>query len=180
MARKRKPVGDRLMAKVVKSESGCWLFTGTKNGAGYGTIGLGTKEQGKGFVHRVSYEIHHGPIPAGMVVCHKCDVKLCVNPDHLFVGTHNDNSQDAKSKGRIASGERWAAANRDICKGERHGRSKLKECEVLEIIRLHQELGLNRAQLGRQFGISRRMVSNIIAGRNWNHLTGRGHANPVA
>ena len=169
MARKMRPLIDRLLAKVTKLSSGCWFWCGTKNGAGYGTIGLGTKEQGKGFVHRVSYELHKGTIPDEMVVCHKCDCKLCVNPDHLFLGTHQDNIDDAKSKGRMCAGERWKNVDRNTAIGERHGMAKLTESDAKEILRLFHS-GQNKAQIARRFGVSRASIRNIVLGRNWKHL----------
>lgn len=172
MARRQKPLIDRLLAKVVKLSSGCWFFCGTKNGAGYGTIGLGSREEGKGFAHRVSYELHNGPIPEGMVVCHSCDVKLCVNPEHLFLGTQYDNIKDMKSKGRGCSGERWHASRppETILRGDKHGRSKLTEQDAIEIIRLFREECLNKTQIAKRFGITREMARNIINRRNWKHL----------
>lgn len=172
MTRTRKPVLERLLAKVRYCETGCWLWTGTVNGAGYGTIGLGSKEQGKGFVHRVSYEHHVEPIPAGMVICHRCDVKLCVNPAHLFVGTQADNMHDAQAKGRIRKGERWATPARlaGACKGERHGNAKLTEADILEMFRLFHEEGLNKTQIAKRFSVTREMARNIINRRNWSHV----------
>lgn len=73
--------------------SGCWLWMGRVNQFGYGTIGIK-------LTHRVVWEHEHGPIPNGLYVCHKCDVPLCVNPAHLFLGTQLDNMVDMRCKGR--------------------------------------------------------------------------------
>lgn len=81
------------------TESGCWLFVQHINANGYGMVGVNRKMR---HAHRVSYEISRGPIPAGLVVCHSCDVRSCVNPAHLFVGTESDNQQDCLKKGRQA------------------------------------------------------------------------------
>lgn len=78
----------------------CWLWTGGKNNAGYGMIRDGVKMR---TAHRVSYECAHGPIPEGMIICHTCDTPLCVNPDHLWCGTHKQNSADMMEKGRCGS-----------------------------------------------------------------------------
>ena len=89
---------ERLLEKViVDSVTDCWNFTGGKNNIGYGMIRDGKKMR---TAHRVSYEEHNGKIPHGMCVCHTCDNTLCCNPNHLWIGTLKDNSQDMIRKGR--------------------------------------------------------------------------------
>lgn len=92
-------VGTRFFAKVDKTSSriGCWLWTGARSTGGYGCLSVGGKQA---LAHRFSYEMAHGPIPAGKLACHKCDVRCCVNPDHIFIGTHTDNARDRAAKGR--------------------------------------------------------------------------------
>ncbi len=79
---------------------GCWIWTASTTKGGYGKIGRGRQDEGTIDAHRLAYELYVGPIPVGMVVRHKCDVKLCVNPDHLELGTHADNVNDTMSRGR--------------------------------------------------------------------------------
>lgn len=85
--------------KHVKKGPGCWEWQGTRDRAGYGQAKAGRKTVR---AHRLSWRIHRGVIPDGFIICHKCDNPPCVRPDHLFVGTHQDNSQDMMNKGRGA------------------------------------------------------------------------------
>ena len=92
---------DRFWSKVEKGDGAkCWLWTAAVNDAGYGIIGIGGRRDGVERAHRLSWMLYHGPIPAGLVVCHRCDVPACVKPEHLFLGTLSDNHQDMRAKGR--------------------------------------------------------------------------------
>lgn len=81
---------------------GCILWRGPKTTGGYGLVSIGHTE--KAYAHRIAYELAKGPIPSGMLVCHTCDVRNCINPDHLWLGTISDNNRDAMDKGRSRQG----------------------------------------------------------------------------
>lgn len=150
------PLQDRYWRKVVQNSSGCWDWSGAIGDTGY------TRIDSNHYGHRVSYEIHHGPIPPGMYVLHRCDNRRCTNPDHLFIGTHDDNMRDMQSKGR----GRWSGVY-----GERHGGAKLTEAQVIEMRRLHAAGGISQAALARRFGVSQAMVSRIIRRTAWRSAT---------
>jgi len=97
MKPKRQQTKESFLKKVRIKSSGCWHFTGAINTTGYGVVGF----KGKVWqAHRLSYYFHNGAIPDGLMVLHKCDNRRCVNPDHLFLGTAKDNTQDMINKGR--------------------------------------------------------------------------------
>lgn len=115
-------------------------------------------------------EIVRGEIPDGNFVCHHCDNKLCINPDHLFTGTHQDNLNDAVSKGRMCSGQRWHDSKRDVAVGENHGRHVLTETQVREIFRRYHEEEREYKKLAKEFRVSRATIFNIVKRRNWKHV----------
>lgn len=156
----RTPIADRFWKKVAKSEW-CWNWTGCRDGNGYGEIGTGGK-RGVAFAHRVSYELHNGPIPEGMHVLHKCDNPSCVRPDHLFIGTHTDNMRDMWAKGR----GRCDGAGR---KGSANGNHKLTE-EQVGAIRQRLSAGQSQRSLGQEYGVSKTLIGLISKGRAWKNI----------
>src|SRR5689334_15866969 len=107
MAPRHRPLMDRLLERSSpEPNTGCWLWLGPVRPDGYGTIGRGGRNGGMVPAHRASYEVHFGPPPKELCVCHRCDVKTCINPAHLWLGTKKDNTQDMMRKGRWRRGNR--------------------------------------------------------------------------
>jgi hypothetical protein len=91
-------LASRYWPNVTKGD-GCWMWNGSKDGAGYGVVWVLAWPVG---AHRIAYTVANGPIAKGLEVCHRCDAPLCVNPDHLFTATHAENMRDMREKGRWA------------------------------------------------------------------------------
>lgn len=117
------PLKVRFMSKVRIAQSGCWEWTGGLNPAGYGRFACKTES---GWImelaHRYSYSFFVGPLTDGLYVCHRCDNPKCVNPQHLFLGTQQNNISDAKKKGRIPSGDAHYSRQRPhlVASGDNH------------------------------------------------------------
>lgn len=140
-----------------KTDIECWNWTGNLV-AGYGRISLGARKDGATGSHRFSWELHNRQsIPNGMVVMHSCDNPLCVNPNHLSVGTYKDNTQDM-----IAKGRKVVVAP----VGDKNGKALINE-EVVKEIRASN---LSHAELGRQFNVSPNCIRGVRIGRTWNHI----------
>jgi len=150
----------RFFQKVDTSGT-CWLWRNYKNDDGYGVVRnrrLGRMD----LAHRVVWEMVYGLIPEKLSVLHKCDVRHCVNPTHLFLGTHQDNMDDMVSKGRAS---RKARTN-----GVINGQAKLSETDILDI---REYYGLGKAlqkELARIYNIQQSQVSRIVTGARWNHV----------
>lgn len=140
----------------------CWVWVGAIFSDGYGQLN-GRR------AHRLSWELHFGKIPEGLCICHKCDNPLCVNPTHLFLGTHQDNMKDRDIKGRAACGDRNGRRTHpeSTVRGEKYWSARLTEDEV-RLIREFSELGCK--VLARMFGVSPNTTSRIIRGKAWNHV----------
>lgn len=110
---------SRIESKIERiPESGCWIWTGSDNGRGYGQMSTGFKKSPIK-VHRAIYAIHYGEIPKGKVIRHRCDVSFCVNPHHLEVGTQKDNIRDMVSRGRLNP-----VILKNLRRGAKHGIGK--------------------------------------------------------
>lgn len=162
-------LSERFWERVKKTED-CWLWSGLRYSNGYGHINASGHNGANLLAHRVSWEIHNGPIPDGYHVCHKCDTPPCVNPEHLFLGTRSDNMRDMHAKGRGMHGaSHWACQHPErIKRGERHQWAKLTAEQVKEIRRRRPSESL--AQLAADFGVTKQLISKIALGHTWKHL----------
>lgn len=158
MGRSKGSLIERFWSFVVKSDDDCWSWTGTKCTKGYGLISVGHKGQIK--AHRLSWEINYGPIPEGLCVLHRCDVRDCTRPDHLFLGTKSDNSLDMFAKGRNVTQP-----------GSLNGNAKLTEDDIPRI-RYDRMAGYTYAEIGRKFGVTGHMIRRIIVGIAWRQVEG--------
>lgn len=145
----------RFMRYVNKSENGCWEWTGGVSRLGYARINFKGKTRE---ANRIAYQLFKGDIPSGKCVCHNCDNRLCVNPDHLWLGTHKENMDDMFAKGRYK-----------VLSGETNGSSKLTESQVLEIRKLKAE-GFRAQVIADQFNTSRTYVNQIVRRDVWKHI----------
>jgi hypothetical protein len=138
----RAPLMERFMKRVQpEPNSGCWFWLGSLHLRGYGLVS--TYGEARETAHRVSYKLHRGPIPDGMCVCHRCDMRLCVNPAHLFLGTQTENMADMLSKGR----------HRPAYAIQPEWRAKIRDDTT------------PAWAVAKWFGVSRKTINNIRAGR---------------
>ena len=140
-----------VLARSIPNANGCWIWDGALNANGYG-IATG------GLAHRIAYEAYVGPIPDGMNVNHRCDVRRCVNPDHLWIGTQIENIADAKAKKRMRG-----PTDRG---GERHPLAKLTATDVWRLRDILSR-GVKQKEVAKMFGISSTQVSRIARGTRW-------------
>jgi hypothetical protein len=141
---------------ICQRDTGCWLWTGVLT-YGYGALNVHGRRT---LAHRFSYELAHGPIPDGIFVCHNCpggDVKRCVNPAHLWLGSHADNMADASRKGQNAH-------------GERNGAARLTDAQVLDIRQRYVPHQVTKRMLAQEHGVSIGLINRIVTGRIWTHM----------
>ncbi len=141
------------------TESGCVLWKGSVNVRGRPVVNYG--DGLRMYAHRASYIINVGPIPDGLCILHCCDNPLCVNPVHLFLGTHTDNMEDMARKGRSNRGENVSTA-------------KLNEDKVREIRRRYAQ-GESGPKLGNEFGVSAGTIRLVAKRLKWTHVTDLSH-----
>lgn len=145
MARAREPIRARIERSISLAD-GCWIWNGSYTRDGYGVLTVGRQQVR---AHRASYSEFKGDIPPQMVVCHRCDNPKCVNPDHLFLGTHRDNTQDMIAKGR-----------RPALSGADHPNIKVLPDQRQQIADM-RKAGSTLKEIAAKFGISFQRASAI-------------------
>jgi hypothetical protein len=167
----KKTVADDLIAAFTEryipvTESGCWIWIGRDQSEGYGFMPLGGRHNFD-LAHRVSWQLYRGPIDRKICVLHRCDVRCCVNPDHLFIGTKGDNNRDAAMKGRSRN-------NGSV--GSDNGNAKLSTDDVLEIRRLYgpyrpYHYGLvTGVELAKRYSVTPHAIYEVIKRKKWAHV----------
>ena len=150
-------MADRLKAKSMPVASGCVEWQGYTNEHGYGMIRSGKKRE---LAHRMSYQAAFGEIKDEMCILHRCDNRLCINPDHLFAGTRAENNADNTSKGRQAKGRGHGK------QGEQSHFAKLSIADV-DVIR--SSSGLTQKAMAARYGVSQPNISKIICQKTWSN-----------
>ncbi len=151
------PLVERLQRRLKHDpQTGCLEWMGYRHPKGYGQIGRGSHEEGLVYTHIAAWEIAHGvSVPDGMFVCHHCNNPPCCNPEHLFIGSAKDNTDDMIQKMRHSYGERHATKLND-----RDARA------VRELVRR----GFTQQEIADEYRIARSMVGHIAQGNRWKHL----------
>lgn len=145
---------------------GCWEWAPKPQMHGYGRI---SRVRGNLYAHRASYEINVGPIPPGMLVCHRCDNRRCVRPDHLFLGDDRSNARDRDAKGRHRYVLPPSATPEQRARGSAHGNAKLSEVLVRQI-KSRIAAGEPQVSIARDLGVAKTTVNGIKMGKAWKHV----------
>ena len=157
---------ERFEAKISRCPiSGCWLWTAGINAHGYGDFWAHGRTNA---AHRIAWELWVGQVPNGLHVLHRCDVRCCVNPAHLFLGTNADNMADRNAKQRQAFGKRNGAHTKPdrVRHGEAQGAAKLTEAQAIAI----RNDPRRPRFISAQYGVSRQTIHRIKRGTAWSHI----------
>ena len=175
---------EKFWSRVDKTGD-CWNWTGPKVGrTNYGKLSWHGKDYR---AHRLAWELTNGPIPEGLCVLHKCDNPSCVRPDHLWLGTFDDNNKDMARKGRSALGKRNGHSTHPdsypkgdahysrqqperVLRGEKHSRAVFTEDQVREIRNTYSSGNTSAAKLAKHYGVSVYAVYAVIRRWNWKHV----------
>lgn len=146
------------MWRHVDKSDQCWLWTAATFANGYGAFRLGGRSGRTAYTHRLAWELTNGPIPDGVEVCHSCDVRACVNPAHLFLGTHAENMRDMADKGR---------AKTSNAKGEAHPLARLTAADIAAIRERYAAGGVLQRELATEYGVGQVHISRVVRGLSW-------------
>lgn len=152
-------------------ENGCMNWKGRLSKKGYSVMGIGSRLDNSRktvYVHRVSFELHKGLIPDGMLVCHSCDNRKCVNPEHLFLGSSKDNSQDMVKKGR--AGMKKGIIPPQFMKniiGKENAKLTIEQVKNIKKRLLENEYYVD---LAKEYGVSRSCISDIKRNATWKNV----------
>lgn len=144
----------KLFNKIMpEPNTGCWIWIGAYDNTGYGRYKMGNTTEA---AHRVLFRLYKDKIQKGFLICHSCDNRFCVNPDHLFAGTHQDNADDMINKKRHIYGEKkWCA--------------KFKESDIINVRNLYDS-GITQMEIALKYNCSQSHISEITTRKQWKHL----------
>jgi len=148
-----KKLPERFLSFIDKQENDCWLWTGAKNPSGYGMFTIGRKLK---LAHRISWEFTYGFEPESLAVCHRCDTRNCVNPEHLFLGDSKDNALDKMKKGRHI---------------QAYGNTKLTIDKVKEIRNLWVTGNYSHLKLAEMYGVKHSCIGRVINNSTWGGIS---------
>ena len=176
------PLHERFWAKVKRGgPDDCWIWIGSRlKSGGYGQISAGRRGQPPLRAHCLSWQFSYGEIPRGLCVLHRCDNPPCVNPEHLFLGTRDDNAKDMAAKGRSGAHQHPDRLSRgdgnglrkhpeSVLRGSRAANAKLNE-ECIKVIRYMKTKSVSNERLAKVYRISETTVARIVNLQSWAHV----------
>jgi len=159
----KEEVEDRIQDKYeINEDTGCWEWTAAQNDPGYGRIRI---EDTLRYAHRVSFRLYNGDLDDNEQVNHRCHNPRCINPDHLYSGTQQENIEDARERGTLLESR---------ARGPDHPRTVLTEDDVREIRRLYKKTDHTQRSLASQFDVSKGAIQDILERKTWDHIDDGG------